>query len=413
MRVSANGVSGASSGSPDDDGRLYTVTGQNSRPDSRANASRHHAVGQRAGNDGSTGTVSTQGAAPANGRPIGGLHGHWLGVGAASLPGQIKATSDDPNAFNVLGTATGTTMTGAEFLALIDKGGGKALDGLYRGAMWVGLAVNTGMDLYSLGVDAKELGDHPDSDPAKWRLANTAVRLLTNGAAMVLMPFTPAAAFVPLMLPDFGEIERATELLEQKTDLERKGQQTEANATGQAHALAALNSTPVANWFSPFYQKALTPDVETFEHAHGNVDGQFPPAELPPGTGNNRTVTDYYAEAMKERAERVAENMTPFLRDAANKNGKDYVTLISHWPQTFCWPSSGNPMRTFDRAIALTYSRKTDMVIPTFFGRDVDASFRAPPYNHDIPLQPSNGHLFYFSRMLDPGKLEEMLKLHE
>jgi hypothetical protein len=87
--------------------------------------------------------------------------------------------------------------------------------------------------------------------------------------------------------------------------------------------------------------------------------------------------------------------------------------LVSHWPQTFCWPSSGDPMRTFDRAIALTYSRKFDTVIPTFFGRDADGSFRAPPDNHDIPLQQSSQHQFYFSRVLDPGKQEEMLKLHE
>jgi hypothetical protein len=413
VRVSANGASGAASGSPDDDGRVDPLIRQNSKPDSRANASRQHAVRQRAAGDGLTDNVSTRAVAPGDRRLVGGFHGHWLGVGAASLPGQIRATSDHPNVFNVLGTGAGTTMTAAEYLALINKSGSKTLNGLYRGAMWGGLVINTGMDLYSLGVDAKQLGDNPDSEQAKWRLANTAVRLFTNGAAMVLMPLAPAAALVPLMLPDFGEIGRANELLKQKIDLERKGQQTEANATGQAHTLAALNATPIVNWFAPFYQNALTPDVEKFEHTHGNFDGQPPQSELPPGTGNHPTVTDYYAGAMKERAERVAENMTPFLRDAANKNGKDYVTLISHWPQTFCWPSSGYPMRTFDRAIVLTYSRKTDTVIPTFFGKDVDGRFRAPPYNRDIALRQSDGHQFYFSRMLDPGKLEEMPTLHE
>jgi len=269
------------------------------------------------------------------------------------------------------------------------------------------------MDLYNLGVDARRFGEHPDSEQAKWRLANSAVRLFGNGAAMALMPLAPVAAFAPLMLPDFGEIGRAADLLKQKTGLEREGQQTEANAVGQSHMLAALNATPIVNWFAPFYQNALTPDVEKFEHAHGNSDGQPPQAELPGGTGNDPTVTDYFANAMKERAERVAENMTPFLRDAARKSGTEYVTLVSHWPQTFCWPSSGDPMRTFDRAIALTYSRKFDTVIPTFFGRDADGSFRAPPDNHDIPLQQSSQHQFYFSRVLDPGKQEEMLKLHE
>jgi hypothetical protein len=416
VRVLANGASGVESGSPNDDGRTHTGTGQNSAPEnSRANGSRQRTIGRRALNEGSAGHASARGPAQNGGRltPTGGFHGHWLGVGAASLPGQIKAASDYPDTANVLGAATGTTMTAAEYLARINKGGSQVLNGVYRGAMWAGLVVNTGMDLYNLGVDARQLGENPDSEQAKWRLANSAVRLFANGAALALMPLAPVAAFAPLMLPDFGEIGRAADLSKQKTDLERKGQQTEANATGQSHTLAALNATPIVNWFAPFYQNALTPDVEKFEHAHGNFDGQPPPAELPGGSGNNPTVTDYYANAMKERAGRVAENMTPFLRDAARKSGTEYVTLISHWPQTFCWPSSGNPMRTFDRAIVLTYSRKTDTVIPTFFGRDFDGSFRAPPNNHDIPLQQSSQHLFYFSRMLDPGKQEEMLKLHE
>ncbi|HEY4353721.1 MAG TPA: hypothetical protein VGN31_21020 [Paraburkholderia sp.] len=325
----------------------------------------------------------------------------------------MKATVDNPDALNVLGSATGATMTAAEYLALINKSGSKTLNGLYRSSMWAGLVVNTGMDLYGLGVSATELGNHPDSGQAKWRLANSAVRLFANGAAMALMPLAPAIAFAPLVLPDFGEIGRANGLLKQQSHLEQQGQQTEADATGQSHAMAALNATPIVNWFAPFYQTALTPDVEKFEHAHGNFDGEPAQAELPPGTGNNPAVTDYYGNAMKERAGRVAENLTPFLRDAAQKNGMENITLISRWPQTFCWPSSGHPMRTFDRAIALTYSRKSDTVVPTFFGRDVDGSFRAPLYNHDIPLQQGKQHLFFFSRMLDPGKQEEVLKLHE
>lgn len=416
MRVLANGARGVQSGSLNDDGRAHTDTGPSGAPGkSRANATHRHTVGRRALAAGSTRNASTQGAAQNTGShgQTGGSHGHWLGIGAASLPGQVKAASDNPDTFSVLGATTGGTMTAAEYLALVNKGRSPVLKAAYQGAMFAGLVVNTGMDLYSLGEDARQLGENPNSELAQWRFANSVVRVFANGAAMLLMPLAPAAGFVPLLLPDFGEIGRAIALQKQKTNLERSGQQTEANATEQAHTAAALNATPIVNWFAPFYQNALTPDVEKFEHAHGNFDGQPPPAELPAGTGNNPSVTDYYGSAMQERAERVAENMTPFLRDAAAKSGTDYVTLLSHWPQTFCWPSSGNPMRTFDRAIALTYSRKTDTVIPTFFGRDVDGSFRAPSYNHDIPLQQSSQHLFYFSSMLDKGKQQEIVNLHE
>jgi hypothetical protein len=359
------------------------------------------------------GTVGKGMTGSGTARAAGSFHGHWLGVGAASLPGQLQWASQDPSTINVLGAATGATMTAGEYIALINRSGARTLNRLYGGAMWGGLLVNTGIQLYDLGVNARQLANNPDSEETKWRLANSAVHFFANGAAMLLMPFAPGIGFAPLLLPDFSEVNRAVQLGKQQSALERKGQQTEAGAAGQAHTLAALNATPVINWFAPFYQNALTPDVEKFEHAQGNFDGQPAQAELPPGTGNKPAVTDYYGNAMKERGQRVAENMTPFLRDAAQKNGKDYVTLISHWPQTFCWPSSGKPMRTFDRAIALTYSRKTDTVSATFFGRDVDGSFRTPPNNQDIPLQQGSQHLFFFSRMLDPDKQEEVLKLHE
>ena len=327
------------------------------------------------------------------------------------LPGQVSDTLAWPSAQNVLGTATGATMTAAEYLAMVGKGS-VALNGVYRAAMGAGVAVNLGMDIYNVGASAKALGDHPDSGLAKWQLANSVVRLAGNGVALLLVPLAPAAAFAPMVLPDFAEIGRANELLNRKNDLEQKGRQTEADATGRSHTMAALNATPIVNWFAPFYRNTLTPDVEKFEHAHGNYDDLPAQAELPPGTGNNPAVTDYYGNAMKERAGRVAEDMTPYLRDAAKKNGTDNVTWISHWPQTFCWPSSGKPMRTFDRAIALTYSRKTDTAVPTFFGLDIDGSYRMPPYNHDIPLKASSRHLFIYSQKLDPGH-HVVLKEHE
>jgi hypothetical protein len=404
VRVSANRDNGVAPASPDEDGRAHTGSGQNSRAGNDAHGSSHQTVRRHTPSHGSTGSGN---------RATGGFHAHWLGAGAISLPGQVKAAVDNPNAFNSLGAATSATMTAAEYLALIGRNSSKTLSGLYRGSMWAGVMINAGMDLYGLGLNATGLANHPDSEMAKWYLANSAVHTFADGAAMALMPLSPAIAFAPLVLPDFAEIGRAAELLNQKNDLEQKGQQTEANATGQSHALAALSATPVVNWFAPFYQNALTPDVEKFEHAHGNFDGDPAPAELPPGTGNNPTVTDYYANAMKERADRVAQDMTPFLRDAAQKNGKEYVSLLSHWPQTFCWPSSGKPMRSFDRSLVLTYSRESDTVVPTFFGRDVDGSFRAPPYNHDIALQQGDRHLFYFSRMLDPARTDEMPRLHE
>jgi hypothetical protein len=123
---------------------------------------------------------------------------------------------------------------------------------------------------------------------------------------------------------------------------------------------------------------------------------------------------------MNQRTRRVAENMLSFLqqrfRQAKEQSpNTEAVTIVARWPQTFDWPSSTPPqeMRRFDRAIALTYSAKTDSVVATYFGRDVDGVFRLPMYNHDISLSPDTRHRVFYSQIFTPGESTQVFPDHD
>jgi hypothetical protein len=340
-----------------------------------------------------------------------GNHGVWLGVGALGLPGQYAATRQNPVPANYVGAGAGTTMTAAEYLAWAARNRSPLITGGYRAGMGLGALVNTGFDAYNLTNAAVDLSRDPQSQQAQWNIADAAVHMISNGVAMLLTPLVPAAAFVPLVLPNFSAVGHAVQLNEQQAELEKKGQATESADVGKSHTLASLNATPVISWFAPFYTKALTPEIEKFERAHGNSENQPAPSEFPPGTANDPAVVDYYGNAMSERAQQTAQNMLPImqqrLRDAQTQSpGTDTVTLVARWPQTFFWPSSAPPkeMRRFDRAIALTYPAKTGAVVATWFGRDIDGSYRLPAANHDIALRPDARHQIFYSQVFTPGE---------
>ncbi|WP_166676515.1 hypothetical protein [Paraburkholderia rhizosphaerae] len=351
-------------------------------------------------------------------RAPGGYHGTWLTVGGLALPGVYERTAQSPVPENYANLANQSTMTGLEYAmwASRDAFSWPA----YAAGMTLGAGVGMGLGVDDMVKTGQKMGANPDSEQAKWDFANASVHTLANGVAMALAPLSPAVAFVPLMLPEVGDAYRAWGLANQQNALQQEGKDTEAAAVQQSHTLASLNATPVINWFAPFYEKALTPAIEKFEIAHGNCGGQPAPSELPPGTATNPVVVDYYGNAMNERAQWLAGNMLPFMQQRFNEEkarspDTDTVTIVARWPQTFNWPSSvpAQPMRKFDRAIALTYSEKAGNVVATYFGRDVDGTYRLPPSNHDIALRPDARHRIFYSQMFTPGQSTPVFPDHD
>ncbi|CAB3761373.1 hypothetical protein [Paraburkholderia solisilvae] len=402
-------------------GRQGTQTGNGGAPGNNA------AAQSRGGNAGAKGTSGTSGTSGTNNGAgqkqrstqhearadvhSGGNHGVWLGVGALGLPGQYAATRQNPVPANYVGAAANTTMTAAEYLAWAARNRSPLIAGGYRAGMGLGALVNTGFDAYYLKNAAVDLSRDPQSQQAQWNFADATVHMIANGVAMVLTPLAPAIGFATLALPNFSEVGHALQLNQQQAELEKKGQDTESAEVGKSHTLASLNATPVVSWFAPFYTKALTPEIEKFERAHGNSENQPAPSEFPPGTANDPAVVDYYGNAMSERAQRTAQHMLPVMQQRlkeaqAQAPGTDTVTLVARWPQTFFWPSSAPPteMRRFDRAIALTYAAKSGSVVATWFGRDIDGTYRLPEDNHGIALRPDARHQIFYSQIFTPGE---------
>lgn len=334
--------------------------------------------------------------------------------------GQYKLTQQNPVPENYVNSGNQTMMTGLEYLQAVNRNGSKLPYRLYSSGMNIGAAVGVGMGAYSMALTGSEWSSNPNSDQAKWDFANASVQTLGNGVALLLAPLSPAIAFAPLALPDVAEAHRAWGLADRETALEQTGQDTEAGAAHESHTLASLNATPIVNWFAPYYTRALTPEIEKFERAHGNSPGRPAPSEFPPGTASNPAVVDYYGKAMDERAQWLAGNMLPclqqrFREEKAKSPDTEAVSIVARWPQTFYWPSSVPPqaMRQFDRAIALTYPAQTGSVVATYFGRDIDGTYRLPMSNHEIALRPDARHHIFYSQVFTPGDSTPVFPDHD
>ncbi len=328
-------------------------------------------------------------------------HGHWLGISGLSLPGSIEDAKRYGDPVSISAAVSNGSATGGEFALLIDTKGSKLLRGFSKVMLPGSAAIGMGLSTRQTILDGTELYKHPDSVQAKWNFGNsmgqTGGTLLAMGVSVVF----PPAALAPLAFPDFAEIHHAVDLGQKENELRAKGLNTEADAVHKRYVGASLNATPGVNWFSSYYRDSTRPAIENFEVSQGNVDGAPPQGELPAAARRDPRVLDYYGNAMNERLHTFEASAKEYLEGFAQREDKDTVTLISRAPQTFYWPSSGQPMRVFDRSLALTYSRKTGSVTGTFFGRDVDGTFRLPVLSDGMSLTAGKKHLVLVTDMFD------------
>jgi hypothetical protein len=333
-----------------------------------------------------------------------GYHGHWLGVGIASLPGSVEQARRYPEPATIANASSISLSTVGELTSVFNSNGSKALTRGASGALLAGAMIGAGLAVHQVANDAGEYARNPQSEDARWRLANSGLQTGIGVVALAVTPFVPAAGLVPLFVPDIAQARQAVQLHGEEQTLRQNGLTTEARAVHRQYVESALNATPIVNWFESYYSERVRPVIEKFEASQHNFDGAPPKGELPPGTRSDPRVLDFYGTAMRERLDQMKLAQQGFLADLARREGSDSVTLVSRAPQVFNWPASGRPMRIFDRAVALTWSRATGSVSCIFFAPDADGVYRLPVLNEGTAFGSGKKNLVVISDRLDNSR---------
>ncbi|MFC7400222.1 hypothetical protein ACFQU1_23755 [Chelatococcus sp. GCM10030263] len=125
---------------------------------------------------------------------------------------------------------------------------------------WLGVAgaaSNTVAAGFSLVESALELAENPASEQAKWNVVNAAVQVAGGIFAATMAVVCPPAALVTLLIPNFSTVGQAIEYVKLMEDYERRGLMHEYAVLNELHTEAALDASPVANWFGAVYSPAI------------------------------------------------------------------------------------------------------------------------------------------------------------
>ncbi|ASL46461.1 hypothetical protein bAD24_III03680 [Burkholderia sp. AD24] len=325
---------------------------------------------------------------------------HSRQSGAAPLLRIVQARANDfvRGACDLLGTGN---LGGKELLGLASKA-------LSDGATELGIMP----EIKNLSNNVKHLIADPKNEQAKWDVGNAAAHLAGGLAATAASFAFPPAALAPLLLPNFSEIHHAEDLRHEVNRLRAQGRNTEADAMHTIYQEAALNATPIINWFGSVYKSAMQPAIETFELSQGNRPDAPSTDGVPQGLADNAgdVAGHYYASALSERAKSFANNARSELKALSQKSGMDTVTILSRAPQLFVWPSTGQPMRAFDKAIAITYSKRSDSVSAQFLSPGKHGRFNVPLMD-GVTTAPRMKNLVVVGNMLDPDKMNVQFDL--
>jgi hypothetical protein len=329
-------------------------------------------------------------------------NGHWVLADGVSLASDINNVKKHPTLTNIAGVGSTAVLTVGDTIALSNAGGSRVLTLASRSLSLLGTTIGLAPSVGQLASDVKQLIANPQDEQSKWNVGNSAFQLGAGLAATAASLVFPPAALLPIVFPNFAEIGHAEILRGKKNELNAEGLKIEAAAVEGRYKIAALDATPLINWFSTTYTPELRPVIENFEMAQGNKPGGKPAGELPVNTLHDPRVYDYYGAALAERANRLANAAQGYLKSVASGSGLSSVTMVSRCPQVFGWPTNGQAMRVFDRAVAITYDSARDTVHSEFFGQDKDGTYRLPTRDPSLPSGESSKNLVFYTDMLDP-----------
>ncbi|WP_137938260.1 calcium-binding protein [Chitinivorax sp. B] len=171
---------------------------------------------------------------------------------AASTP----PTTDLGKAQLSLSLLTDTAFFGADLLSAIASGT-KALRAA-QGLAVVGAALSSVNSILNIVDVAQRYQGNFSSEQSKWDLSNAVIGAAASIAGIGVSIVCPPAALLFMLIPNFSAIGQAVELQKTYSDFTSKGLNHEAQVVDTLHKIAALDATPIVNWFSGIY----TPDLK-------------------------------------------------------------------------------------------------------------------------------------------------------
>ncbi|MBS7703415.1 calcium-binding protein [Chelatococcus asaccharovorans] len=254
----------------------------------------------------------------------------FAGLGSVASDATRIATSSDPiliaqSSTSLAATAAYVSSDLVRALATTTKATQVATK---LGIAGCALGVVTGA--VGLAGAIRDLQNNPTSGAAKWAVANSAIQIGAAVFAGVAAVVCPPAALLTVLLPDFGAIGRAIDLQSLKDDFWAQGLHHEWDVLKALHTIAALDATPMVNWFSGVY----TPKIQ--------------------GDMRSSMNTEWYWSAFDERAASVIREGTDHaeaLKALRSKTGAAELIDISYNRADFNW--LGQERSLFGTAVAV------------------------------------------------------------
>ncbi|MGQ5523668.1 calcium-binding protein [Chitinimonas sp. PSY-7] len=198
-----------------------------------------------------------------------------------ALANDIYAAANTPTTDVKKAQLTLTTLADTGFFAtdIINAltSGTKALRAA-QGAAVVGAGFITVSSILNIVEVANTYKGDFSSTQSKWDLSNAIIGTAAGIAGIGVSLVCPPAALLFLLVPNFSAIGHAIELNNVYHDLSTKGLNHEAQVVDTMHKIAALDATPIVNWFSAIYTSKLKHDMDalmTDEWLHNSFDDRM------------------------------------------------------------------------------------------------------------------------------------------
>jgi hypothetical protein len=166
---------------------------------------------------------------------------------------------------SVLSLASDTGFIIGDSLAAISKGT-TALNAASK-FIAAGAIFSVGAGMLSIAAAAEALVKNPNDNVAKGAVADsvlsTTVGLAILAAGLTFPPAMVAISLASFLIPNFASVSQAVDLQRTYNDYLAKGMTAEAQVIHSLHTVAALNATPIINWFSSVYTNTIQGQIDT------------------------------------------------------------------------------------------------------------------------------------------------------
>jgi len=201
-----------------------------------------------------------------------GLAGNVLGLASGALSIASAATNDQMSiedkvlaiASGSVGLATTTANIGVALVDSLAEGLGKLTTRVGVATSVIGILVG-GIEVAKAGRALDTLYKKGNATPEQIQLAqagvaDAALQVVMGFTALALSAICPPAALLTLLLPNFQSITQAVQLKGTTDQLSSQGLSKDAEAVYVLYQIAALNATPIVNWFSLAYSPKMKND---------------------------------------------------------------------------------------------------------------------------------------------------------